>query len=468
MSTFSRFPGLASVLALALACANARSEAVSGTAPTGTDGGSPLGADASPASPAADAARPDTPVATADGASAPPPSAAADGGVPMADGSLPARTWERVNVSGAGLQSNAETYFGGGLSGDGRFLVFASRASNLVPDDTNGIEDFFRFDRERRTILRVNLASDGTQADKSWASAPSMSHDGRLVAFTSSATNLVPGDTNDTEDIFVRDVEGKTTTRVSTTSTGAQLMGQSAGQMISGNGRHIVFSSNADDVVTGADCARQVYVKDLTTGAYACIPDRIEGIYDLWISGDASTIAFSAGEEAFYVYDVASRPPVRIGRVGKPHPRSRSGGLSGDGRFFVFDSVSGEGTALPGVYLFDRVASRTTLLSVAADGTAANQATWKSSISTDGRWVAFSSKATNLAPGPFRGTFDDAYVLDRQSSRIVRLTAGNQGTLLAGLSADGRFVSVLSAATDLVADDTNNLVDLFVTPNPAF
>ena len=120
----------------------------------------------------------------------------------------------RVSVSANGAQSVHDSY-GAATSADGRYVAFQSAAPNLVPDDTNNLQDVFLHDRQTGTIERVNLGPSEVQAQNGHSGSPSVSADGRFVAFTSAATNLVAGDGNSTSDVFVRDRQTATTIRVS-------------------------------------------------------------------------------------------------------------------------------------------------------------------------------------------------------------------------------------------------------------
>src|SRR5439155_1267798 len=137
------------------------------------------------------------------------------------------------------------------ISADGRFVAFGSIYSNLVPGDTNGVPDVFVRDRAAGKTERVSVASDGTQAngESAFYAPPSISADGRFVAFSSGSTNLVPGDTNGWIDIFVRDRLAGATERVSVASGGAEANDSSFNPAISGDGRFVAFSSSATNLV---------------------------------------------------------------------------------------------------------------------------------------------------------------------------------------------------------------------------
>jgi Tol biopolymer transport system component len=173
---------------------------------------------------------------------------------------------ERVNVSSSGVQANGDSGYGVALSTDGRFVAFASEATNLVSGDTNRASDVFVHDRNTGETTRVSVSSAGNQGNKRSREA-SISADGRLITFTSHATNLVPGDTNACRDVFVHDRATGETTRVSLTTTGAEGDNLSQSGAISANGRFVAFHSRAFNLV-GEDTNQYIdaFVHDRRTG----------------------------------------------------------------------------------------------------------------------------------------------------------------------------------------------------------
>ncbi|MEO5899704.1 MAG: hypothetical protein ABIR68_06180, partial [Ilumatobacteraceae bacterium] len=150
------------------------------------------------------------------------------------------------------------------ISADGRYVAFESFANNLVPSDTNGVGDIFVHDLQTDTTRRVSVDSAGQQALGGESIAPSISADGRFVVFHSSATNLVSGDTNGKFDVFVRDTVANTTARVSVATGGAEGDNNSTFAHISGNGRFVTFFSSATNLVPGdTNALFDVFVRDL-------------------------------------------------------------------------------------------------------------------------------------------------------------------------------------------------------------
>jgi Ca2+-binding RTX toxin-like protein len=231
--------------------------------------------------------------------------------------------------------------------------------------DTNGTYEIFCHDRQTGQTERVSVASDGTQGnDGSWVT--SISADGRFVAFSSMASNLVPGDTNGREDVFVHDRQTGQTERVSVASNGTQGNRDSYAGSISADGRFVVFVSEAANLVQGdTNGTRDIFVHDRQTG-------RTERV----------SVA-SDGTE---------------GNRGSEAPS-----ISADGRFVVFHSeasnlVPGDRNGCADIFVHDRQTGRTERVSMASDGTEGTNYSYDPSISADGRFVAFRSLAINLVP----------------------------------------------------------------------
>jgi len=155
----------------------------------------------------------------------------------------------RVSIASAGTQADEEA-FTLSLSSNGSFVAFGSFATNLVPGDTNGVIDVFVHDRDADITERVSIATAGTQGNGE-SFSPAISADGQFVAFRSDATNLVPLDTNNNSDIFVHNRLTGSTERVSVASDGTQANGDSISPAISSDGRFVAFSSEASNLVAG-------------------------------------------------------------------------------------------------------------------------------------------------------------------------------------------------------------------------
>src|SRR4028118_2038094 len=178
-------------------------------------------------------------------------------------------TTTRVSVDSAGNPGNDSSY-DPSISADGRFVAFSSEASNIVPGDTNNNNDIFVRDRLTNTTTRVSVDSAGNQGNgnnfTNFVSTPSISADGRFVAFSSNSSNLVPGDTTNNNDIFVRDTLTNTTTLVSVDSAGNQANDSSDRASISADGRFVAFISSASNLVPGDTNNRNdIFVRDRLT-----------------------------------------------------------------------------------------------------------------------------------------------------------------------------------------------------------
>lgn len=349
----------------------------------------------------------------------------------------------RVSVDSGGIQGNSASY-GPALSADGRYVAFGSLASNLVPDDTNAEGDVFVHDLQTGQTTRVSVDSAGQQGNdiSRW---PSISADGRYAAFESWASNLVPGDTNGAHDVFVHDRETGETVRVSVDSAGQQGNGGSTRGSISGDGRYVAFWGGATNLVPNdTNSADDVFVHDRD-------PDG-NGVFD---EGNGITSLVSVSSS---------------GTQG--NSTSQLAAISGDGRFVTFSSSSNnlvldDTNGTSDVFARDLQTGQTILVSVDSTGTLGNGWTNYSSISEDGRYVGFRSYASNLVPGDTNGV-PDVFVHDQETGETTRVSVdsgGNQGnddSGLCSLSSDGRCVAFTSDASNLVPGDANGTGDIFV------
>ena len=339
----------------------------------------------------------------------------------------------RVSVDSGGAEGN-DNSFEPTLSADSRFAAFFSFASNLVPNDTNGIEDIFVHDRTTGATTRVSVDSAGVEANGG-SSNPSLSADGRFVAFESNASNLVANDTNVRLDIFVHDRQTGETTRVSLGPAGLQSNGNSFDTAISADGRFVAFQSFASNLVAN----------DTNNQADVFVHDRQ--------SGETTRVSLAdGGAEA--------------------NSGSSLGGISADDRLVTFRSdatnlVANDTNNTFDIFVRDRQANTTTRVSLSTAGVEANGSSNDSDISADGRFVAFQSSATNLVANDTNND-NDIFVRDLQTNTTTRVSVDSNGVESldsAGspsISADGRFVAFHSEASNLVADDTNGNLDVFV------
>jgi Tol biopolymer transport system component len=409
---------------------------------------------------------------------------------------------ERVSVDSAGNQGNSSSG-SPALSADGRFVAFASYATNLVPGDTNGIDDVFVYDRQTGITERISVDSAGNEGNGS-SRIPSISADGRFVAFFSYATNLVAGDTNGAPDVFVHDRLTGTTERVSVDSAGIQGDSSSWSPSLSADGRFVAFESYATHLVPGDTnlCSdgrttfpcNDVFVHDRETG----ITERVSvdsagtqgdgGSSNPAISADGRFVAFASGATNLvpedtngwgdvFVHDreTGTTQRVSVDSAGiQGNGSSTSPSISADGRFVAFGSgatnlVPGDTNGRGDVFVRDRGTGTTERVSVDSAGNQGNGSSGSGgpAISADGRFVAFGSGATNLVPGD-TNLRDDVFVRDRGTGTTERVSVdsfarqGNGWSFDPAISADGRFVAFFSYATNLVPGDTNGVEDVFV------
>jgi len=354
----------------------------------------------------------------------------------------------RVSVSSTGEQANCSDPFGcsspAGISGDGRYVAMVSAAPNLVSGDTNEASDVFVHDRTTGATTRVSISSNGSEGNGPSGLA-AISADGRYVAFTSAASNLVPGDTNQTGDVFLRDLRTGRTTRISLDSRGRQTNrgGESWDPSISANGRYVAFTSVASNLVAhDTNHLGDVFVRDLRTGRTTRVSVSSRGRQ---AGGDRT-------------------------RTGSNAPS-----ISTNGRYIIFHSAASNLVAHDtnrafDIFLRDLKKGQTRRVSVSSSGRQANAESFgPASISPDGRYVAFGSLASNLVADDANDT-TDVFLYDRRTGRVTvgSLSTGGQqaddgsANAVHAFSADNRYLAFSSWAGNLVAGDTNGGPDAFV------
>ena len=399
---------------------------------------------------------------------------------------------ERVSVATSGTQGNSASY-AAAISGDGLSVAFQSSATNLVPGINSGTINVFVRNRAAGTLECVSVSTAGAEGDSTSLSAV-MSADGNLVAYYSYATNLVAGDTNAFSDIFVRDRAAGTTERVNLPQGGGQANADSFSPSISSaTGRFVAFSSGALQLVSGdSNQCSDVFVRDRNTGTTTRVSLDSAGVqgnapsFTPSISADGHFVAFESNATNLVAGDTNATMDIFVRDRTAPSTERVSiatGGaqanaacdhpsISGDGRFVAFQSaatnlVPGDTNGAVDIFVRDRVNATTERVSVSASGAQADAACNLPAFSSDGRFVAFESQATNLVAGDTNGLLD-VFVRDRYGATTLRISvdsAAAQGNGSSGgpsISNDGRFVAFNSDATNLVAGDTNGLTDAFV------
>lgn len=401
----------------------------------------------------------------------------------------------RVSIASDGTQAAGGSR-SASISADGRYVAFGSDANNLVNNDNNGDSDIFVYDRQTRQISLISVASDGTQGyGSSWY--PSISADGRYIAFFSNASNLVSDDTNDMFDVFVHDRQTGQTNRVSVASDGTQAndMSEHPSASISANGRYVAFSSPASNLISGdTNQARDIFVHDQQTGQTNRVSVASDGTqangysWDTSISADGRYLAFFSyatnlvngdtnnGADVF-VHDRQTGQTSRVSVASsgtQGNGDSFSPSISADGRYVAFSSiadnlVSNDINEVQDIFVHDRQTGQTSRISVASDGTQGNDDSEQPAISfsVDGRYVTFHSYANNLVSGDTNDAVD-IFVHDRQTGQTSRVSIAADGTQGNGrssapvISANGSYVAFSSDASNLISDDTNDRTDVFV------
>jgi Tol biopolymer transport system component len=395
-------------------------------------------------------------------------------------------TIQRVSVAHTGAQaaldSNNTAY---GIGADGRYVFFLSNDPNLAPD-TNGTGGLYARDLRADTTIRIT--GTGPQADPVPATAR-----GRYVAFASLDTDLVPGDTNGFSDVFVRDLRTGTTTRVSMTRTGGQGTADSLGPIMSADGRYVAFSSFAPNMARGDRNGERLdaFVHDMHTGTTTLASPSYTGP-----GGDNETGANAVSANGRYVAIGTAASNLVPGDTNNANDimiRDRTAGtttlvsvsstgvqgdgdsfnaaMTPDGRYVAFMShaanlTPGDTNNAADIFVRDLKTGTTRLISTPVGGSA-NGDSHEPAISADGRYVAYYSHASNLAPGDTNNA-RDVYLWDRDTSATTRISVGRDGAEPDGwstqprISADGRYIAFTSLAANLVPGDTNGTYDVFV------
>jgi Tol biopolymer transport system component len=322
------------------------------------------------------------------------------------------------------------------ITDDGRYVVFQSDARNLVPGGTNGRQHIFVRDRQAGITDLVSVSTQGAQATQI-SDIGNISADGRYVVFSSYASNLVARDTNGSPDVFIRDRLMRTTQRVSVSSQGQQANGSSFWARISANGRFVAFVSVATNIV-GNDAngtVEDIYVRDLQTGTVRRVSVSSTGVQ----GNSVSTIPF----------------------------------ISHDGRYVAFTSfarnlVPNDTNLSWDVFLRDLQAGTTERVSLGTNGAQGNHDSQRPYFSPDLRFVAFDSLASNMVDGDTNGRLD-VFVRDRlagTTSRVSVSSSGEQGNAHsdhASVSADGQRIAFHSSASNMVPGDINGeRMDVFL------
>lgn len=374
------------------------------------------------------------------------------------------RQTHRTQLISRGLNGTPALGLDGGsvnpaISANGRFVAYASTATNLVPDDRNASVDVFVYDRKKDATERVSVDSKGKEAiwDPFATTEVSISGDGRLVTFTSSASTLVPNDTNSVNDIFLHDRKRNRTEMVSVGADG-QGNGTSSSPSISANGRFVAFSSQASNLV-GDDrngIFVDVFVRDLKKRTTERVSVNNQG---------REGIGYALGDS--------------------------TGSISGDGRLVIFQSsvrtfvpndanADIDPTAGGDLFVHDRTTDRTTRVSLTSAGEevaspGGTNSGWDFAISANGRYVVATTIQKLTATDEDEAPDRDAFAFDLRTGQVIHVSrtregkqgggcgpGGNSRTDDVAVSGNGRYVAFTSCTGVLVSGDTNDHYDVFV------
>jgi Tol biopolymer transport system component len=407
-----------------------------------------------------------------------------------------------ANVSGTGGANG--TSLGGQVSTNGRYALFASDATDLLPGDTNGFSNVYVRDLQSATNILVSVATDGTFGNGP-STDPVMTPDGRWVAFVSSATNLVSGVTNGIMNLFLRDLVNGITTQVTAGSTGVSPTVSSP--VITPDGRYVAFASSATGMVAGVSRYNQteIYLYDLVlnkmTWASTNAGLTVSNLLHLYvtpyytmpcshpvISNDGRYIAFrtgwtnglvSPGVSAIaavivFQYDTVANTTTILCTNGYPPwpgwDDAYGPVMTPDGRFVAYVQLEPAGTTnYSGVFLWDRLAGTNVLVSADANGLwPTNSTSLAPTLSSDGRYVTFLSDATTLVSNTV-SSGQHIYRRDLQTDTtvLVDVDTNNAGSVdqtgtIPSMSADGQSVVFSALDGGLIVGDNNNAADIFL------
>ncbi len=375
-------------------------------------------------------------------------------------------------------------------------MVFKSVATNLVPNDRNGAADVFAHDLTTGITERISVGLGGVNSD-GFSFPPTISNDGRFVTFGSAASNLVWADVNDASNVFVRDRQTGITALLDRGPDGVQGNRGTADvpPSISGDGSKIAFVSfatNLADVRLSPDYLNTFVAPNplggltgqtqwINIGPFG-VPDgssggpasNMDGTVIAFYSSASNLVAHDTnGVRDVFVAEAGSIERVSVSSSGaqangSSQAQGGSTAISADGQVVAFYSAASnlvpqDTNGWTDVFVRDRTAGTTERISVASDGTEANGPSFDPSLSADGRLVAFHSLASNLVPNDTNGV-SDVFVHDRLTGTTERVCGvqGNAFSISASISPGGNFVAFASAASNLVPNDTNHHIDIFV------
>lgn len=373
------------------------------------------------------------------------------------------------------------------ISQDGRYVAFASQATNLVSPASNGQTQIFVRDRLNNSTTEVSVSSSGTEGN-SYSRNPRISADGRFVVFESNASNLVSSDTNASLDVFIHDMSTGTTQLVSADSSGTQGNSTSQTPDVSADGLYVVFQSFATNLVSSPSVSGgNIYEKNVSTGVVQLISQNSSGV-----DANSNSISPRMSCEGRFIIFVSTannlvsgdtyNPNKTLARIylvdmlknidplyikADPGKDMANSSITCNGNYIGFASeasniVSGDTNNAQDVFVYDRINNNFERVSVDSSGNEGNGASFIPSVSNDGKYVAFDSSATNLVSGD-TNTKTDIFLHNTQSGTTELVSKDSSGTLSNGnsdtpsISSDGRYVTYHSSATNLVSGFSGNI-----------
>jgi hypothetical protein len=416
--------------------------------------------------------------------------------ISVAQGSLGSVTGPGSSSIGAGC-----------VSSNGQVVAFSTDADGLVPSDTNGLRDIYAHNLINGSNTLVSLSMDGATAGNGQSSVASINASGRYVIFASAATNLVANDTNGAVDIFVRDLQSNTTTLVTVDSTGqGEGNGNSSQPALSDDGRYAFFFSAANNLVTNRVSTQTnvLYRRDLQRGATVVISPS-GGAPMASMTPDGGKVVWANNHEGF-LWQASSGTNTSVLEVLSPQWVLQDMAISPDGtkavfgatsKIYIVDLVAGTNSLLTNVedtslarfqfsgdsrflacltaisninqvYLYDLVNGTNFLISQAYDGSGPGDGACDSpAFSADGRYVAYRSFADNIVPGDTNG-LADVFLYDRLSGGTTLVSvshfgnrAGNSISFTPVFSQDSQTLFFGSWASDIAMGDFNRWADIF-------
>jgi hypothetical protein len=397
-----------------------------------------------------------------------------------------------VSVSSAGALANKDSYYSL-ISSDGRYVAFQSDASNLAGSDFNGVQDIYWRDLQTGTTQLVSVGLTGLAA-AGVSVAPCLSGDGRWVGWSTNASNVVPGDTNGTWDVFLRDMVLGITTRISLDFGGNQVSLRSDQPRITPDGNWVTFESDAALLPIDTNGLKDCYRLDRSTNTLALVSTSSTGTqgngisYAAQPSHDGRYVVFFSSANNLVAGDTNNQGDVfwkdmltgllvraNVSAAGaQANNESIWPSVSGDGNTVTFCSVASN--LVPGdtnsnwdVFARDIALGTTERLNVQPNGAQANSYVYSpTALSSNGRHVIFVSLSSNLVPGDTNG-FQDVFIRDRLLVSTKRLSLAfdgsqtNKDAFVPDMTPDAQIITYTSTATNVVPGDTNGFRDIFVT-----